>query len=164
DRDRLFEIAKAQPYREALRFERAVRDWVPESIRDEVPEVSDEGVEPPSIHDLAYKLDLAVRHLWALPFHDGQVRLAEGVDLAAAPEAGLVLASRAGRHRVTWPAEDERASLYVTPAEARLLALFRAPQTFGEALFARPEIDALDDARGFLAECLRRGLLRHDPG
>src|SRR5690606_14733118 len=58
DRDRLFEIAKAQPYREALRFERAVRDWVPESIRDEVPEVSDEGVEPPSIHDLAYKLDL----------------------------------------------------------------------------------------------------------
>jgi Fe-S-cluster containining protein len=164
DRERLFEIAKAEPYREALRFERAVREWLPEAIRDEAPEVSDEGVEPPSIHDLTYKLDLAVRHLWELPFHEGRVSLAAGVALAAEPEAGgLVLASRVGRHRLTWPAGEAEPALYVTPAEARLLGLFRTPQVFGEALFERPEIEALEDARAFLAQCLRRGVLHHDP-
>ena len=53
--------------------------------------------------------------------------------------------------------DDRR--LYLTANEARALQLFSAPLVLGEALFARPEIEVLDDARRLLAECLRRGLL-----
>ena len=164
-RDDLFVIAKDQPYREALRFERAVRDWIPEDIRDEVPEISDDDVEPPSIHDLYYKLDLALRHLWALPFQDGTVQLAPGIAIAADPESGkLALASRVGHYALTVPRDDdEPLTVWITPPERRLLAIFARGRAFDESLFERPELDALEDARGFLASCLRQGILVHRP-
>jgi hypothetical protein len=58
----------------------------------------------------------------------------------------------------------EGARVYLTAGEASALRLFTTPQVLGEALFARPKVEALEDARRLLAECLRRGLLVEGSG
>jgi hypothetical protein len=48
--------------------------------------------------------------------------------------------------------------------EIDLLRLFEHPRVFGEELFQCPELDRVDDPRGFLARCLRLGILTDQHG
>ncbi len=49
--------------------------------------------------------------------------------------------------------------LFLSAEEADALALFKTRQVIGEALLCRSEMTALGDAKGFLAECMRRQVL-----
>jgi len=154
-RDELFAIACATPLREARAYERAVHAWIPAGLRDELPPLS--VGEPVPIEALWYSLQLKTRQLWELPFNEGAVVLAPGAVVATNPRDDRASQLRSGWSSMITTGDDKR--LYLTADEARALELFSAPQILGEALFARPEIKALDDARRLLAECLRRGLL-----
>ncbi|MEE9383562.1 MAG: hypothetical protein V3V08_09135 [Nannocystaceae bacterium] len=161
-REELYEIACERRVLEPLAYEHALRDWMPADLRAAVPEPSDAHATPTPIGELWYLLRLSARNLWALPFNDGTVELAETVRMSDTPESSIVpLASRVGKHAVrNHPSgAPPDLAIYITPQEATLLRVFREPQVLGEAFFERPEVAALDDARGFLAECMRRKLL-----
>lgn len=158
-RARLYEIACAQPFLEARKFEQALRDWLPEPLREEVPPVS-EG-ENTAIEDLWYLLQRAERGLWALPFNTGRVMLRE--DLAIEPNRREdTLALVWGQPWVV-RGDDPSARMFITEPEARLLSLFKEPQMLGEAFFQRTEVQALPHVRSFLAHCMRRFVLVHRP-
>ena len=99
------------------------------------------------ISTLWYEMQLIIRRLWALPFNEGTVGLDPDIRFEVTGEGTHVIANL----------DPPRP---VTAAEVELLRLFEEPQVFGEELFARVEIDNLADARGFLAECMRRGVLK----
>lgn len=154
-RDELYAIACATPLRESRAFERAVYAWIPKTLQGELPPLS-EG-EPVPIEAHWYSLQLKTRQLWELPFNEGALVLAPDAAIAPNPRD-----DDASRLRGAWPemvSSGDGKRLYLSADEARALVLFSAPQVLGEALFARPEIEALDDARRLLAECLRRGVL-----
>jgi len=151
-RTELYELACEQPYLEALVFERGVRDWIPEEIRDDVPYVAEEQGMTEPLPSLWYKLQLANRQLWELPFNEGHVVLSEKatieVDHLPVHGKNTPFVVRLGDIRLDLSDED-----------AVLLRLFATAQVLGEALFARPEVEGHDDPRGFLAQCLRSGIL-----
>lgn len=154
-RDELYAIACATPLREARAFERAVYAWIPESLQAELPPTSEGEAVPIEAH--WYSLQLKTRQLWELPFNEGALILAPGATVAENPRDDRASQLRSGWSSMITGGDGKR--LYLTADEARALELFSTPQVLGEALFARPEIEALDDARRLLAECLRRGLL-----
>ena len=154
-RDELYAVACATPLREARGFERAVYAWIPESLQAELPPLSEGEAVPIEAH--WYSLQLRTRQLWELPFNEGALILAPDAAIAPNPRD-----DDASQLRGAWPEMISTGAgkrLYLGAEEARALELFSTPQILGEALFARPEIAALDDARRLLAECLRRGLL-----
>ena len=48
---------------------------------------------------------------------------------------------------------------FLTDSEAELLRFLGTPRDLDEPFFAEAVVTALDDPRGFLAECLRREIL-----
>ena len=56
-------------------------------------------------------------------------------------------------------AGEKNARLFLSANEASALRLFSVPQIIGEALLERDELTRLGDAKGFLAECMRREIL-----
>ena len=143
--DGLFEAACAQPFLEPLAFDRAVRAWMPEDIRESAPEVADEPGLTTPIATLWYEMQLTTKRLWALPFNEGRVALAAGTRVEPSGEAFAIANLEPPRP--------------LTRAQERALHLFAEPRVLGEKLLARPELEALGDTRGFLAECMRRGVL-----
>jgi Fe-S-cluster containining protein len=151
-RDSLYQIATEQPRHTSLVFDRAVRDWVPEEHRHEVPHVAEEPGDKHTVGELWYKAELSARRLWALPFGEGRV----GLSPAARIEANAPGQGRASKpFRVVFQGLPR----FLTEPEASALRLFTTPQALGEAVLQRPELTALEDARGFLAECMRQGVL-----
>jgi hypothetical protein len=163
-RDDLYEIASAAPFEVAFAWEQSVRDWVPREYRSEVPLVPEPGSEAAPIGALWYQLQLAAKNLWALPFGEGPVRLAEGVTIEGAAEqdaAPRVLAARplvCVKPAVEGSGEGAERLLLTRP-EAELLALFAEPTEIGEDLFERDVVRAVHEPRELLSRCLRRGLL-----
>ncbi len=152
-RQQLFTIACNLPLREPLAYERALRQWIPEPARSEVPAVSD--VAPTPLSALWYRVQLEYRRLWQLPFDEGPVRLADGVV--------ITVNSGDDRRAVVctgpWMVRSGEQRIFVPESERRALNLFESPQTVGEALLQTPEFKALDDPRAFLSWCLRRKIL-----
>ena len=153
DRVGLFDRLAHWDTTDAVAFEQAVRDWVPHEHRHEVPPIAEDGVVRVPIDDLWYRLQLKIRDLWALPLGEGVVRWGDRVRLA--PPSGRLpllmggLNRVAGAERIFWFTDDQ-------------VALFRrfAPGCrIDTLLLESPEAEALEDVRGFLSECLRRGIL-----
>ncbi len=153
-RTRLFEIACSQPLLEARLFEEAVRQGIPEPARSEVPATS-EG-EPAPVEAIWYRIQLDHRNLWHLPFNDGEFVLGSKVEFHR-NKGGDRRAQLCGTEPWVVGLGDER--IFIGEAEAKVLRLFESPRSFGEALMQAPEVEALDDARAFLAQCLRRDIL-----
>ncbi|MEO1171177.1 MAG: hypothetical protein AAFX94_03880 [Myxococcota bacterium] len=147
----LFQAAADQAYREPTAYLRAVNEQVPAEHADAAPPVAGEDAQWPEVEDLWYALDLNHRRLWALPIGEGQVRLATGVQITPAPLPVLGLPAIV----VSWAEE----TMNVTEAERDVLELFSTPRSVDERLFNTPQVQALPDPRGSLAEWLRRGVL-----
>ncbi|MBW2736363.1 MAG: hypothetical protein JRH20_28585 [Deltaproteobacteria bacterium] len=154
-RDDLYEIACEQPLRQADAYEDALLAWLPEAIRGAATPTT--HGEPVPLPELWYQLQLKVRQLWALPFGEGEVQLAGGLAVHVNPKDDRFSRAHDEPHIVR--DGNGNALLFCDEAQAAALLLFREPQVLGEALLAREEIEALDDARGMLAECMRRGIL-----
>ena len=158
-RDNLYEIARMQAGSDALEYEQNVRRLIPDEQLHEAPELADENTEHRPIGSSWYKLQLAERQLWELPFQEGLVRLSETIEIIdnprddqwseASPEPFMV--------RSTGPKPKIR-ELFGA-GEIDLLRVFEQPRVFGEELFERGEMDRVDAPRGFLARCLRLGIL-----
>jgi Fe-S-cluster containining protein len=152
-RDGLFERLASRVTPDAVAFEVAQRDWVPIEHRDEVPLIAGDGVDRANIQDLWYRIQLRLRNIWALPLNEGPVRWAAGIQIAP-PDGRLPLLVGdknrvAGASRIYW----------VDDVELALLELFKIPRPIDSALLDSAEADAVDDARGFLSMCMRRGIL-----
>lgn len=152
-REGLFERLAEWSTTDAVAFEQAVRSSVPAEHQHEVPPIAEGGVVRVAIDDLWYRLQLKIRSLWALPLGEGAVRWADGVQVA--PPSGRLPLLMGGRQRV---AGGDR-PFWLSSAEAALFARFQAGCRIDGALLESPEAEGLEDARGFLAECLRRKLL-----
>lgn len=156
-REDLYSIACNTRIRQAIVFEQAVKDWMPPELQHQVPTVADDefGAEP--VPSLYYKLELATRSLWQLPFGEGPVALAGSALIEDnAGEDAAARANDAWSHVVR--TGDERWFLF--PPEAAALRVFETPQFIDGDLLDRPEIAALPEPRQVLAIWLRRGLLR----
>ncbi len=156
NREDLVEIAGSTRIRQAIVFERAVKAWIPEELQHQVPTIADDeyGAEP--IPSLTYKLQLATRTLWQLPFGEAPVALAEGVEILENPGDDPVARANRTRSHVA-SVGGER--VFFHPIEAAALRLFEEAQPVDERLLDRPEITALPHPRETLAAWLRRGLL-----
>lgn len=160
-RDSLYEIACNQPLRLAFEFEKAVEAAAPEDCRDEMQRLPGEQAEPMPVSDLWYKLQLATRKLWDLPFNEGTVVQSPAVRIAANPKNDTL-----SRHHQAKPfvlTMDEKDGpwfpRFLSAKEAAVLALFQEPQIMGEALLENKMVSSLEDPRAFLAECLQSGVL-----
>ncbi len=154
--DRLFEIAGETPFRDSIRFEQAVRDWLPPECRADLPPVTDATNGYEELPSLWYKLQLADRKLWELPFGE-LAALNEGAVIANNPlDDAESRANAQMKQRVTLQQEK----CYLSEREAAVLRLFETPQLLGEALFESPALEGLEDPREFLAICFRRNILQ----
>ena len=156
NRDELYSIACNTRLRQAIVFEQAVKDWMPSEIRDRVPTIADDeyGAEP--IPSLYYKLQLATRGLWQLPFGEVAVALAPEVVVEANPRDDPVSKVNGAKAHVVRLRDD---LLFLDAEEAHALLVFEQPQCIDERLLERPEITALPQPRESLAVWLRRGVL-----
>lgn len=151
-REGLFERLVKCSVSDAVAFETAVRDSLPEASRAEYPDIAAEGLEHFPLDDAWYQLQLKIRELWELPF--GQVLVwAEGIQLS--PPTGRLPLLIGGRHQVT----GGKRKFWLSDAEVALLRRFAPGCAIDSDLLDSPEAEALDDPRAFLSECLRRELL-----
>lgn len=138
---------------DAVAFEVALRDWVPQEHRHEVPVITTEGIERVPMQDLWYQLQLKLRQLWELPLDGEVVRWGPKVQIGPPSRAlPLLMGDRhrvAGLDRLYW----------LTDAELALLRRFEGGRKIDSALLDSPEADAVEDARGLMAQWLRRGIL-----
>ncbi len=157
-RHELFDLACAHPHAEAVAYERALFDATPAAHRQGAPPSEGDVFLP--VETRWYRLQLASRNLWALPFGEGPVRLSPRVVLT--PNPGDDAAARLAADRpfcVASPA-DPGERTFLTAAEAALLELFSSPRELGEAVLDSPEADAVDDAREFLSRMMRLEVLQ----
>jgi len=173
----LYEIARLQPGRDALVYEENVRQLIPDEQLHEAPELADENTEHRPIGSSWYKLQLAERQLWELPFQEGPVVLSDAVEIIdnprddkwceASPEPFMVRSHSPKDAKDSQDPKDPKDAKDSKPkirelfgaAEIDLLRVFEQPRVFGEELFERAELDRVGDARSFLARCLRLGIL-----
>jgi Fe-S-cluster containining protein len=155
-REDLYSIACATRVRQAIVFEQAVADWMPAELRRQVPTVADDEYAAEPIPSLFYKLQLATRALWKLPFGEAPVALAPGLVVECNPGDDPVAQANASLTHVV-RVGDER--IFLSSVEAAALRLFEQPRILDERLLARPEITALPEPREVLAAWLRRAVL-----
>lgn len=158
--EELLSIASGWTLQEPALYQQALKAALPAASQEIFPQIDDGTVERIPLDELWYRLQLAERELWAVPFGD-TVRLAPGAELeTAASQERLPILIGGARRALTVPrADEEPLVLYPSGPEAQALGLFASTQTLNEALMERPELTALDDARAFLAEYLRHGAL-----
>ncbi len=152
-RSGLFERLVKWPTTDAVDFEKAVRDSLPEASQAEYPDIAADGLEHFPLDDAWYQIQLKIRELWTLPYGEGLVRW--GVGIQVAPPSGRLPLLMGGRHRI---AGTTRA-YWMTDEELALFQLFEPGCAIDSALLDGPEAEAVEDCRGFLSECLRRGIL-----
>ena len=157
-RQELYDLACAHPYAEAITYERALRAALPASCRDDVPPVSGDPDGFLTVETLWYRLQLASRNLWSLPFGEGPVTLGPGVVLEQNPRDD-VASLRAADRPLCVRTADAGVRLFLTQQQADLLGLFSTPEELGERVMDSPQVAAVEDARGFLACMLRQQIL-----
>lgn len=151
-REGLRELLAARPLTDAVAFEVAVRDWIPEEHRAMVAPIASDGLEHVPADDLWYSLQLEVRNLWALPF--GQL-LAWADDVVIHSPDGRLPLLLGGRHELVL----KKKSYWLTDEELALYSRFRAGRMLDSVLLESTEAGAVNDVRSLLSELLRRGLL-----
>ena len=160
----LYGIACRQTLRVAFGYERAVEAALPEQQLAEIDPLPKNPGDPIPIETLWYQLQLATKRLWELPFNEAEVGRHPDVAILDNPRDDVLANIHGDKpHFVVVPREPDDTEpaqrLFLSEAEASVLALFDPPQIIGESLLERPELTALDDAKGFLAECMRRRIL-----
>lgn len=158
-RDELYALACGQTLYEARGFESAVRRWLPEAIRSHASPVNPGPVTPvPSpVSELWYKVQLAARQLWEIPFEGGSFRLSP-LAMLTTDEVSLESVVRLRRSE----SSSSESVVPITQAQEILLGMFHQARVFDEKLMDSPEVQATQDAREFFAECLRSGVLVED--
>lgn len=157
-RDELFTLACDHPHAEAVAFERALYHATPEEHRQGEPPTESDVFLP--VEAQWYRLQLAARNLWALPFGEGPVGIGASVTVAPNPQDDAASRLEADRPFVVESPAEPGERIFLTAAEAALLGLFTEPRELGEAVMDSPEADAVDDAREFLARMMRMGVLK----
>jgi len=138
---------------DAVGFELAQRDWIPEEFRDEVPPIATGDVSRMPTDDLWYRIQLRLKQLWDLPLDGETVRWATGIQIAG-PSNKLPLLM-GSKHRVAGASR----LLWLDDTELALLERFRGGARIDGALLDSPEAEALENPRELLAHLLRRGVL-----
>ena len=159
-RDTLYSLACNHTLFEAQEFESAVRRWLPESIRSHASQVNPGPLTPvPSpVSELWYKVQLAARQLWEIPFEGGSFILNPQVTFAineGSTESTMRL-QRSG-------CNSSESVTPITQEQQTLLKVFHEPRQFNEALMDSPEVQNTKNAREFFAECLRSEVLVPEP-
>ena len=159
-RDELLTIASQWTLQEPAGYQQALKAALPEPSQEIFPQIDDGSVERIPLDELWYRLQLAERELWLVPFGE-TVQLVPGAELeTVVSQDRLPILIGGARRGLRIPRANEGPlSLYPSKLEARALRLFEEPQVLNEALMDRPELTAIDDARSFLAEYLRLGAL-----
>ena len=157
-KDKLYQIALDQTLYEARAFEAAINEWLPDDIRPETEPISlDSNLPVPSpIEGFWYTVQLAARQMWAIPFGEGEWKLSPLVELPEQVSETMVV------HRNPVKEDGTRLSLPINSAQLTLLTKFKELQEFNEALMDSPEMEAVEDNRDFLAECLRQNIIVQD--
>ncbi len=155
---RLFEIACAHPMMEARVYEQAVRNFVPEPGRSELPMVSADDIPPTPIEELWYRVQLNYKRLWALPFNEGRVRLNDKARITENSKHNALALVQAKK---SWQVHCGQTSVFMTHPEHAVLKLFGKAQRLNEEFMQAPELLGLKDPRAFIAECLRLEILVH---
>lgn len=162
-RNELWDIACRRPLQVAYKYELAVKRLIPSENLDDVQTIPDNPGETVPVSDLWYKLQLATRRLWELPYNESPVRLNERVVIEANPKDDPPSRLYGNKpFRVTLPAKEEGEqplTVFLSRKEHRTLRLFETPQVIGEALLETPEVTALEAPKAFLAECMRCDIL-----
>ena len=163
-RGNLFDISRAQEGRYALVYEKNLREFIPEKHRNDAPRAAVKNSVHRPIDSNLYKLQLIERQLWELPFHGGPVGLSHAVEIVDNPrdDAWSKSAAEPFMVRSRNTADTPEIRELFGAAEIDLLRILKTPQKLGEKFFARPELDKLENPRGFLAQCLRLGILREE--
>jgi len=159
NRDDLYEIARMQAGQDALVYEHNVRSLIPAEQLHEAPELADENTELRPVGSSWYKLQLAERQLWELPFQEGPVVLSPDVEIIENPRDDKWCEGSPEPFMVRSRGAKPKVRELFGADEIELLRVFEQPRVFGEELFQFPQIDRVDDARGFLARCLRLEIL-----
>lgn len=155
-RELLYPIAGRIKLRHAVAYECAVRDWMSDDIQDSVPAIAEDEYAAEPIPSLYYKVQLASRSLWQLPFGEGPVALAAEATLDDNPRDDDLSRRLDDRPFVVRLWKDR---VFLDATEATALRLFREPLHVDEQLLERPEITALCEPRETLAIWLQRGVL-----
>jgi hypothetical protein len=151
-RSNLAEILATWQLTDAVVFEVAMRDWIPAAHRSVIAPIAEPGLEHVPLDDLWYGLQLELRNLWALPFGE-RLTWREGITLRS-PDGRLPLLI-GERHEVV----GASARFWLSQDELALYSLFKDHRVLDASVLDSPEAVALSDARAFLSELMRRGLL-----
>jgi len=150
--DALWAVVQDWPTTEAVAFLTARRAWIPEDQRHEVPEIDDGTVERMSNEDLWTVVQGLSAELEYLPLGE-RVWLAEGVRWDPPNrKLPLLFGNRHQIHGGNW-------LFWATDDEIGLLEHFAGGLTLTAAWLASSAVSAVEDGEGFIAQCLRRGLL-----
>lgn len=167
NRNDLYDIACAQQLRVAFKYERTVEGQLPEDQLAEIQTLPKNPGRPVRVSDLWYQLQLANRQLWEIPYNEAYVTLHPNVAIQENPRNDpLSMVYKDKPLYLVVPLQESgilNVRLFLSREEAAVLAIFKERQVIGEALLEREEMAALDDARVFLAECLRRNILLAEP-
>ena len=160
-REDLYEIACSRALGVAFAYERAVEEGLDAEQLREIDLLPENPGQPIRVANLWYQLDLATKRLWEIPFNEAEVSLHN--DVRFEKNAGDDALSAIYRDKPLYVEVPEKngtlSRLFLSEAEVRVLRLFGSPRIVGEALLETAEMQALDDAKAFLAECLRRQIL-----
>ena len=162
-KDSLYEIACEQTLVSAFQFEKAIEAAAPEDVKTELQPLPEEQPESVPVSDLWYKLQLATRRLWELPFNDGTVGLNPVARIQR--NAADTALSRSNKNKPFVLSIEEDGTTFfprfLTENEASLVRLFESPQALDEALMDNPFLSTVESPRDLLAEWLRLGVLVH---
>ncbi len=162
-RAELWDIACRQPLHVAYEYELALKGLVPTESLDDVQTIPNDPGDTIPVTDLWYKLQLATRQLWELPYNESRVGLNDKVIVEKNPKDDPTARLYGNKpFRATLPREDGEGKplqVFLSKDENRSLQLFKEPQIIGEALLETPELTALAAPKEFLAECMRCDIL-----
>ncbi|MBN2525976.1 MAG: hypothetical protein JXR76_06235 [Deltaproteobacteria bacterium] len=162
----LYDIATSEESRAttmAFKYEKALERGLSDAQRKEIqclPETIDHVVP---VGALWYKLQLAARRLWEIPFGEGTVVLNPKASVGKNNADDALSKLYSDRPKmVTLSGNDDTAKprrFFLYKEESDILRLFAEPVVIDEVLFEKKEIADFADARDFLAECLRKSVL-----
>ncbi len=156
-RDELWEIAAHRPLLMAFEYDSAVERLVSGAPPNPAGTVPGKLGDPIPISDLWYKLQLATRRLWELPYNEGQVVLNERVVIVENPKDDPTsrLYAEKPYKLICSDSNGGASEMFLTRSETAVIRLFETPRIIGEALLLLPELCALEAPKDFLAECMR---------
>jgi Fe-S-cluster containining protein len=162
-RDELYDLVSRRPLFEAYGYETAVKNWIPEPYRDEIPPLPEKPSEPVMVDVLWYKLELATRNLWALPYNEGTVTLNSQTTITVNQKGDALSRFYKDKPHILTrkkgPENPREIRLFVSREEKAVLELFKTKRVLGEQLLDMPELKATRNPKDFLAECMRRDIL-----